>query len=292
MTRDEPLKLQLPGPAEDRPRLARVGIVAAVGFVLGIVWPWLAGVQLVPKAPTEHTPASLSSSKPPPAASARPSPAAPPAKPDPETEEGPLADRIKVGQPSITSCRDAKGNQIDKCDEIKFDDVAQARLKALAGCGDAEGAHGMLSVGFDLDFQKNKVVRVRRGVSTTLPDGITEALLKCTRKEFLAASLTGIEHKHAGYTIYYLAEFLPPGKKASEEEAETKGDETTPASGMATVTWNVAIIRESPTTDSARVARILSGTRVAVVGRRNNWYKVKYDAKGSEGWVYKSAIGL
>ena len=61
---------------------------------------------------------------------------------------------------------------------------------------------------------------------------------------------------------------------------------------MATVVWNSAIIRDAPSEKGARVAQILSGTRVAVVGRHNNWYKIKYDSKGNEGWVYKGALGL
>jgi hypothetical protein len=40
------------------------------------------------------------------------------------------------------------------------------------------------------------------------------------------------------------------------------------------------------------VARILRGTRVVVTGRQGDWYKVRYDAKGNEAWVFKAAIGL
>jgi SH3-like domain-containing protein len=53
----------------------------------------------------------------------------------------------------------------------------------------------------------------------------------------------------------------------------------------------VAIIREKPK-DGPVVARILRGTRVVVSGRQDDWYRVKYDAKGSEGWVFKTAIGM
>src|SRR5690606_25048308 len=39
--------------AHDQRSLGRVGIIALVGFTIGIVWPRLAGVSLVPEAPVE-----------------------------------------------------------------------------------------------------------------------------------------------------------------------------------------------------------------------------------------------
>ena len=56
--------------------------------------------------------------------------------------------------------------------------------------------------------------------------------------------------------------------------------------------WEVAILRSSPTKDGDVVARVLQGTRLIVSGRQGDWYKVKYDARGKEGWVYRTAIGL
>jgi SH3-like domain-containing protein len=37
---------------------------------------------------------------------------------------------------------------------------------------------------------------------------------------------------------------------------------------------------------------VLSGTRVSVSGRNGDWYRIKYDAKGGEGWVFRTAIGM
>jgi uncharacterized protein YgiM (DUF1202 family) len=83
---------------------------------------------------------------------------------------------------------------------------------------------------------------------------------------------------------------------------ELKGAETpasggeppaiTPASGRATVNWEVALVRATPTRDGDVLARVLSGTRVVVTGRSGDWYRVKFDAKGSEGWVFRASIGL
>ncbi len=293
MALEQRIKIEVPGPDQDKPNLGRVGIVAAVGFLIGIAWPWLAGVQLVPSVPAE--PVAVQAAEPEPSATPSAPPAAkatPAPKPQAETETEP-AERLKVGQAKVTSCRDADGNKLEKCDAIAVDQLAQARLRALAGCKGAESAHGMLSLGFELDFKQKKIWRVMRGMSTTLPEGITEALLRCARKEFAAASLDGIQHEHSDYKVFYPIEFLPPGEARRDESAEADtGDEVTAASGVATVSWNVAIIRNAPDKDGERIARILSGTRVTVLGHKGEWYKVKYDAKGSEGWVYKAAIGL
>jgi SH3-like domain-containing protein len=57
------------------------------------------------------------------------------------------------------------------------------------------------------------------------------------------------------------------------------------------VGWEVAIVRDKPK-EGEIVARILRGTRVIVTGRQDDWYRIKYDAKGTEGWVFGAAIGL
>jgi len=291
VAREQRTKVEVPGPDQDRPNLGRVGIVAVVGFLIGIAWPWLAGVQLVPSVPGESAPAQTQK----PVASAAPStpPAAKTAAaPKPKAEPKPV-ERIKIGDAKVTSCRDANGDKLGKCDALTVDRMAQARIRALGTCKGAENAHGMLSLGLELDFKQKKVSRIMRGMSTTLPEGITDTLLRCARKEFAAASLEGIQHKHSEYKVFYPVEFLPPGEAPSDEESEAESADTmTAASGVATVSWNVALIRDAPNQDGKRIARILSGTRVTVLGRKGDWYKVKYDAKGNEGWVYKSAIGL
>ena len=63
------------------------------------------------------------------------------------------------------------------------------------------------------------------------------------------------------------------------------------ASGRVTVTWDAALVRAKPK-DGEVLARVLGGTRLTVTGHQGDWYRVKYDAKGSEGWVFKAAIGL
>jgi hypothetical protein len=289
------LKVEVPSDEQDRPRLGRVGIVAGVGFALGIVFPWAAGVQLVPSVPAEDVPAAVA---PQPSASAA---APPPVKPAPAplpsaVAEPPAAERIKVGAATVTSCRDGKGAKVDSCDTPSFDGVARSRIEALATCPAAAQATGMLSLGFDVDFAQKKILRLVRGASTTISETTAEALVRCAEREFASASVDGITHAQQTYTIFYPVEFLPPAPPAAAEAPEAKdagtADAVTAASGTATVAWTVAIVRDAPSKDAGRVARVAGGTRVTVVGRQNDWYKIKYDAKGNDGWVYKGALGL
>src|SRR5947207_701354 len=43
-SRPRSLRVDVPKPNQDRPELRRVGVIAAAGFAIGIVWPWIAGV--------------------------------------------------------------------------------------------------------------------------------------------------------------------------------------------------------------------------------------------------------
>ena len=282
-------KIEVPTAAQDRLPVGRVGIIAGAGFVFGIVWPWMAGVQLVPKPPTEEisaAPAPTGSSKnsKPPAAS----------KTKPATAEAAAEDRVQVGAALVLGCRDKSDKRVAKCDPIEFDGVAKPRIKTLANCAGAKQATGVLSIGFELDFKTEKITKIQRGKSTSVADDASVALIECAKKEFEAASLSGIEHKYPKYTIFYKAQFFPPGaapKPADGSDADA-GPPGTKASGFAVVSWNVALVRDKPNKEGKLLARVLQGTRVGVVAKQNDWVRVKYDAKGNEGWVFRTAIGL
>jgi hypothetical protein len=165
-------------------------------------------------------------------------------------------------------------------------------LLALSGCEAAKGLSGTLSVGFELNFKTDKVTEIKAGKSTTVDDRTTSALLACARNEFKAASLKDVKHDNDEYSVYYLIEFQPEPEEGSEDAGtEEADDDVVAASGKATVGWQVALIRKMPK-EGDIVARLLSGTNVVVTGRKGDWYRVKYNSKGDEGWVYKSAIGL
>lgn len=283
---EQGVEFRVPEPGEEKIRFARVGIVAAVAFVVGIAWPRIFGLTLVAEPPgyEKGQPA---------AAAENPTPkseAAPAAKVAPKEEPQTTAEQtVQLGDPLVTSCRTAEGKRLENCDKIDVDEIARDRVTALAGCEAAKGASGILSLGIEFDFSKKRVRRFLKGKSTTLSDGLTKKILACAEKEFESAQVGGIDHQHARYIVFYPVKFVPAG-----EPVEGEGDlasQETPASGLATVSWEVALVRDAPK-EGKVLARLLNGTRVTVKARIDDWYKVKYDAKGNEGWVYRGAIGL
>lgn len=290
----------VPKPADEQPRFGRIGTIAAIGFVLGVAWPGLARVQLVPQPPGEakNPLASPSSSAPgidsaQAAASAGPLRAAPAASKD-------IGPRVRLAD--IISCVDADGRKRRKCDAPSLDPVLVEPLKGLLACDGAEGHYGMLSLGFDLDFGSGQVASFTVGRSTTLDASLARSLAECAKEKLTQFDVSAVEHNFASYRLFYLVEFVRPAaddkSSASPESAPTEPTnsdapegELLGQSGRATVTWDVAIVRKAPK-DGDIVARVLGGTRVVVTGRQGDWYRIKYDAKGEEGFVFKSAIGL
>jgi hypothetical protein len=287
------LSVRIPKAGDDQPRLGRVAAIAVVGFAIGVIWPRLAGVKLVPSAPVENEPAAAASSDDPKTGSSASPGAAklPAAKVVPAAvPEAPAepSDRFDVSPASVTSCRDAKGARKEKCDSIEVDSLIRPKVLALAGCPAAEGVQGKLSLGIELDFASGKATDVLKGKSTNLPDATADALIVCAKKELQSLSLADVKHEHAKYTVFTLVDLRPPGPKPDQDKP-TKEVET--ASGRATVAWEVGIVRDQPK-DGEIVARLMRGTRVVVSGRDGDWYRIKYDAKGAEGWVFRTAIGM
>jgi hypothetical protein len=291
------LKVEVPKPKDEPLKLGRVGIIALVGFGLGIAWPRLAGVRLVPTLPNESSSSGPDLSGAPeerPQASAVAS--AVPAPPVPETPpRAPQDQPPVVGEAQVTSCSDG-GGRLKSCDDVDFDRVARVPIEALEGCDPARGITGVLSLGFELDFKTERVTRVASGKTTSLGDKEQSILLDCYRKAFSNVSLAGIPHEHRNYTVFYRVELkgtkATPGAASAAAEGESAPVAVTPASGTATVTWNTALVRESPDREGKTIARVLQGTRVGVTGRSGDWYRVKYDAKGNQGWVFRTAIGM
>jgi hypothetical protein len=278
----------VPTEEQDKPRLARVGVIAAVCFVVGVVWPTLAGVRLVPEPPTKDS-------------DDKPSKAAPRPKRSPATDstaEVPAmklearADvetpRVQIDDVLVVNCRDKEGRRLSECDKPAFGPVAKDRLMALLGCEAAGSPEGLLSIGFDLDFGSKKIQRILRGKSTTLEDSTTDALVDCAKREFMSATLEGVAHTHTHYLVFYGVHFAPAG--AGDEAAEV-GEPVIETSGKATVVWNSARLRDRPEDGDIKTT-LMYGTEVFVTGRQGDWYRVKYDAKGNEAWVHKNALAL
>ncbi len=296
MARAKSLKLQVPLAGADRPHLGRVGLIAATGFLLGIAWPWLAGVTLVPRPPRDElTPVAEKADEGEKPAQAPPASKAKPATPSAQKSK-PVENlkRVKVGKPTFTSCRDQEGRTVSACDPIPIAELVVPRIEAIQGCPAARDVQGTLSLGIKVDLEADQITRFLRGQSTSVSDDVSKALIECAKKELAATSFKKVPHNHRDYTVFFLVEIVPPHEAVSDSEARdaTEDDDVTPASGMATVAWVAARVRSGPAKDSDEVARLASGARVKVLGKKGDWYKVRWDAKGSEGWVFKAAIGM
>ncbi|WP_437940685.1 SH3 domain-containing protein [Sorangium sp. So ce341] len=292
--RQRPLTVDIPRPGDEQPVWSRVGVIALVGFVVGVAWPRLAGVRIGPSVPGDLKPTAETA-----AAAAAPPPAAAPGTAEPEAkppEPAKNQQQVVVGPGRITRCSDKKSKKIEDCGELQFDPIALPRLKELAQCPAALGADGKLPIGFELNFEK-KEVQVVKGKKTSLPASTVSGILQCAAREFSNVSLEEVPHKYRRYSLVYTATFHPPGAEAAkaeaggEEQEQAAGTTTseTAVSGLATVSWDTALVRGAPKEGDV-VMRLVRGTRVKLIGRQNDWYKVEH--RGKTGWMYRGAIGL
>jgi len=297
------LKIDLPTPAEDRPVWSKVGIVGAIGFVIGIAWPKLAGVKVGPNVPNDlraqaEVPATATpsaSAEAPPATPPTAAPSAAPAAP----AEPPNKETVVIGSGKITRCYEKKNKKVSDCGELQLDPVAHPKLKGLAECPSAVGLSGKLTLGLEIDFEKKEVHVVKaKKDKTTIPTSTVTGIIQCATKGFANLPLEDVPHKFRHYTIQYGLAFYPPGKAPEEAEGagaaegeEAAGSTTSEAEagGSAVVSWDTALVRKDPK-DGEVVARLVRGTKVKIVGRRNDWYKVETGSK--TGWIYRGSIGL
>lgn len=281
MTASRGPQVRVPPRDADGVQLGRVGLIALFGFAVGIVWPRLAGVSLVPSAPVEGARqdaiAAQEASEGEEATAATP---APPPEPEPPT----TAERLSIEEYRVTSCRDAEGRVVKECGSFEAEALLGPALSGLATCPAAENAVGKLSVGVDIDLKARRVSEPKSGRSTDLPSAVTRDLLGCVKQQLENVQWKGVEGALPSYTVYALVEFKRP--------EQVRSAAIVPASGSAIVRWNVALIRSEPGTGTKVRARLTSGTRVIVTARQAEWYRVKYDAKGGEGWVHGAAIGM
>jgi hypothetical protein len=280
-------QVTLPEAGGDQPRFGQIGVIAGVCFAIGIAWPFLAGVQLVPRAPIDESDREETAAE-------------TPEKPEPkQTADEDEADEpqrtteqtVQVEKTVVIHCLDSKGGKLKTCDKPALDDSFTPKIQALANCPEAKNLSGVLSLGFRVDFKNDKIKELVKGKTTSLKNQVSTALLNCAETEFKTTSLKGIDHEHPEYLIFYVARFLPPGTAIAPPQADTE-QAVTPVSGTATIAFESAMIRDSAERDAKVKARLLYGTRVFVTGKVGEWYEVKYDSKGRKGWVHKNAIGM
>jgi uncharacterized protein YgiM (DUF1202 family) len=163
-------------------------------------------------------------------------------------------------------------------------------------CDGAAGNAGVLSLGFDVNFDTQQLNEFTVGRSTTLPASVATALLTCAKSVLTKIELTSVEHAYSRYRLFYLVEFPSVGSSGSAEASSaTTNAEAPPAvqgtNELVVVSWEVALIRKAPKNGEI-AARVLRGTKLTVTGRQGDWYRVKYDTQGNEGYVFKAAIGM
>jgi hypothetical protein len=294
---DDRLQVRIPPAGEDRPSWTRVGVITAVGFLIGIAWPKIAGVRLGPSVPADATsavasasaapaepsaPAAAIPSQPVPAAIASPAP--PPAAPAPPT--------VTVAHGVVFACKTSDGDSLkgSDCGSLPgLDAQVMPRLRKLVECPDAATASGKLHLVVHLDFSRGALsVDLGRGHGVQSPD----ALLACAKADAAGAPIGGIPHDNPRYSVAYSVTFAQadgasPAQSGTASAAAPVGD----TDGSAQVVWEVAIVRDAPKTGKV-VARLQRGTTVHIGSAKDGWYPVKYgDSFTSDGWLYRGAIG-
>ncbi len=306
-----PLTVEIPRPGADQPAWSKVGIIGVVGFVVGIAWPRVAGVKVGPSVPADLR-AQVEASASPSASPARPGAAgaasaapnagasanAAPGDADPDAPPSANQEMVVIGPGKIVRCWDKKDKKIDDCEKLLVDPVVVKRLRELAKCPSALGLTGKMAIGFELDFGKDSVGVKQRKKGTSLPSSTLAGVVQCAAHDFGNVSIKDVPHKHRHYLIEYHLTFYGPGKHpegpgAAPPDGDDPGAGSTTsedeATGSAVVVPDTVLVRKEPV-DGEVVARLVRGTKVKILGKQTDWYKIESASK--TGWVYRGTIGL
>ena len=305
-----------PGGAEaSSSPFVRVGVIALVGFGVGVAWPRVMGIQVGP-APIPSLTAGEPESDPralatagtaTPLASASAAPAA--SNSAPTKANGPVA--ITIAKGVVLSCRNSEGETLKgrECGGAPkgLDAFVAPHLGKLAQCPAASEAQGKLSAVLTFDFRASRLTS-EVGKSSTV--STTEPLGKCLKEALSGVELPTVSHEHSRYAVAYSVNFEPGQKSAAADSsakpapADSADEATDPAApsasgssgpmpsegSSAVIEWDTARVRNAPRNGEI-IARWSKGTKVTVVTHQGGWLKVKRDGSSEEGWIYKSALG-
>ncbi len=284
----EPITIDVPS---DQPQQGwgKVGIFSAVGLLLGIAWPALAGITIGTRVPgAEDSPKTAVASS---SAKAKPSAAPKPALV--KVAAAKTQDRkqtVVVGKGLITHCYKGRDRlKGEECGALRVDRVLLPQLQQLSGCPSAMGLAGEVEIRFDVNF-KDQQINVSRGKKSEIPGSTLNGVVRCLADYIRDVSPEKIPHKYSRYRIAYSLKFYPPGAApSSDPDASASNDDDNRARGLAAVSWDIGLVRDEPETGKV-VVRLVRGTRVKLLGRRKDWYRVKVNSK--EGWIYRAALGM
>lgn len=327
MRSDAPLAIEVPTPTQDKPAWVKVGVIAAVGFVIGIAWPRLAGVRIGPNAPGESAAAASAShggrapDAPPAsvtkvAAAPSSSVAAPTTAPSQTAASNTAAapPKITVSKGLVLTCKttDGENKKGKDCGQVPgVDEIVRPRVRNIATCSGMEGQTGKFSLTANADFVSGRFWYELNTKTATVQN--IDAVTNCLKTVFHNTAVVQTPHEHNKYTVVYTAQLAASedkdkvadknektdkndkAKTAPEEKpaAEEKAEKPAPAAatGEAEVAWDVGLVRDTPKTGTL-IARLPRGTKVKVGTSKDGWYQVKYgDGFASEGWLYRGAIG-
>lgn len=293
-----PMQVHIPRPEADRPSWVRIGIIAVIGFAVGVAWPRIAGVRLGPSAPVKEAAAPVESASAPVTTALPVVSATPTVAPVAVIAAPPV---VTVTRGSIVSCKTDSGESLKgkDCGKLTgFDGIAQARIRKIAASPAAQDNEGKLTVLVTLDFGTNKVVYVDVPKSSTVKN--PEAFKSLLTSQFQGVSLGTVDHDQPRVTMSYAATLAPASGSASPTTPSTGTGTSTPQTtpttpsadeGSATIVWDVAVVRDTPHT-GAVVARLPRGTKVKLGDNTGGWFKIKYGANfTSEGFLYRGAVG-
>jgi hypothetical protein len=318
--RSEELAIEVPTAAQDKPAWVKVGVIAVVGFVIGIAWPRLAGVRIGPNAPGESAAAASAShggrapDAPPasvtkqiataPSASAAPSAGSP--LPPANTNANAAPPKITVSKGLVLTCKttDGENKKGKDCGAVPgVDEIVRPRVRGIATCSGMEGQSGKFSITANADFVSGRFWYEVNTKTATVQN--IEAVQSCLKTAFHNTATTATPHEHNRYSVVYTAQLV--GAELEKDKVADKGDKNekpeekpkeeekpkpSAASGSeAEVSWDVGLVRDTPKTGTL-VARLPRGSKVKVGASKDGWYQIKYgDGFGNEGWLYRGAIG-
>lgn len=321
------MSVDVPSADRDTPGWIKVGIIAVVGFAVGVAWPRVTGVRLGPNPPGE-TASNARASSPEASQAASMKVAAPKAGPgasssavaagsvagassgapaNPAAVVGAVVEdtssRIRVQRGAVLSCRTSGGDTkkgTRDCGALpSLDAYVAPRIRKLSTCAAAAEASGKLSLVVGADFATDKITW-EIGKSTTISP--VDGVRSCLDTLFKGASASGIAHEHTRYTVAYastLGDAAPSGTAADDGDkrertarATEDGERTAPrARDESTIRWENATVRDAPRTGQI-VAQLPRGTKVKIGTAKDGWYPVKFgDGFAREGWIHRSAFG-